>query len=471
MNPEPHYSEARGLLHLGTGSRRLQEAASARFTTNKESALTSTAPITIAFAGPGLSTPANTADLLNDWLGFGEPDEDGFYAPSDREVTLILPITTESLESEGLQNVLDWSEKAELPFIAVTDGSKGRKVTRLLDEADSTHQVTNVESKIISLLKDVEGEAVLVALWGDEGDEFTERLLSLADEAGIPAKDLTAGLDDLTFGPDDAAAPAAEPEPEPTPEPEPDPEAAPRRRRGRAAAPASDEAVEEEKPLTEEDVKPEVIPDVAAVRKRGSDTLKASAAAAAESLRAANSGTTNVSLAGKAAPISTVVTAFPTPADLEHRFTAHAPSPEKAELHVSVRDACLTLAKHVHATVPDGREKATALTKIEEVMFWANAGLARQNTAPIESVAAAPEKPVEAEQEAPKRGRGRPRKDGTPAQPRTEDDLKVSYLEDEEGLLRKRGRGRPRKGEKVVELSPAEVEAATADGRIEQDEE
>lgn len=32
--------------------------------------------------------------------------------------------------------------------------------------------------------------------------------------------------------------------------------------------------------------------------------------------------------------------------------------------------------------VPDGREKATAITKLEEFMMWANAGIARAGAAP-----------------------------------------------------------------------------------------
>ena len=37
-----------------------------------------------------------------------------------------------------------------------------------------------------------------------------------------------------------------------------------------------------------------------------------------------------------------------------------------------------TLAHHFNDVLPDGREKAVALTKIEEAMFWANASIARQ---------------------------------------------------------------------------------------------
>lgn len=36
-----------------------------------------------------------------------------------------------------------------------------------------------------------------------------------------------------------------------------------------------------------------------------------------------------------------------------------------------------TFASTIIDIVPDGREKSMALTKLEEVMFWANAGIAR----------------------------------------------------------------------------------------------
>jgi hypothetical protein len=39
---------------------------------------------------------------------------------------------------------------------------------------------------------------------------------------------------------------------------------------------------------------------------------------------------------------------------------------------------CLSLARFIDDTLPPGREKSLAITKLEEVMFWANAGLARQ---------------------------------------------------------------------------------------------
>lgn len=64
--------------------------------------------------------------------------------------------------------------------------------------------------------------------------------------------------------------------------------------------------------------------------------------------------------------------------ELKNRFRYHAPKDETTKQnHEFIREMCLELAKSISAVVPNGREQALALTKIEEVMFWANAGIAR----------------------------------------------------------------------------------------------
>jgi glucose-6-phosphate 1-dehydrogenase len=64
-------------------------------------------------------------------------------------------------------------------------------------------------------------------------------------------------------------------------------------------------------------------------------------------------------------------------ADLQKRFTYHAPKPDQPERYVALREKAKELATLVMTSVPAGREQATAITKIEEATFWANAGIAR----------------------------------------------------------------------------------------------
>jgi len=65
-------------------------------------------------------------------------------------------------------------------------------------------------------------------------------------------------------------------------------------------------------------------------------------------------------------------------ADIQNRFTYHPPAtPTRADQHRGMREACESFAHFLNSQVPEGREKSLAMTKLEEVMFWANAGLAR----------------------------------------------------------------------------------------------
>lgn len=65
-------------------------------------------------------------------------------------------------------------------------------------------------------------------------------------------------------------------------------------------------------------------------------------------------------------------------ADINHRFDFHpATTEEKRAEHGSVRHACRELAHQFDRDLPPGREKALAVTQLEQAMFWANAAIAR----------------------------------------------------------------------------------------------
>jgi hypothetical protein len=63
--------------------------------------------------------------------------------------------------------------------------------------------------------------------------------------------------------------------------------------------------------------------------------------------------------------------------DLENRFTYHAPKGDQANRYETIRQAGRNLAGIIDELAPDSREKSLAVTKLEEVVMWANASIAR----------------------------------------------------------------------------------------------
>lgn len=65
------------------------------------------------------------------------------------------------------------------------------------------------------------------------------------------------------------------------------------------------------------------------------------------------------------------------------RFTYHSvAAPAKIRALQDIRRTARALAHLVNVVVPEGREQATAITKLEEAVMWANAGIARQQDEP-----------------------------------------------------------------------------------------
>ena len=64
-------------------------------------------------------------------------------------------------------------------------------------------------------------------------------------------------------------------------------------------------------------------------------------------------------------------------AQIENNFTYHTPKEGQPEKYQSLRNQAKELAYLIDELVPNSREKSLAMTKLEEAIFWANAGIAR----------------------------------------------------------------------------------------------
>lgn len=62
---------------------------------------------------------------------------------------------------------------------------------------------------------------------------------------------------------------------------------------------------------------------------------------------------------------------------IENVFTYHPPKDEQVAKCAEIRKMAKELAYMIAELVPDSREKSLAMTKLEECVMWANAGIAR----------------------------------------------------------------------------------------------
>jgi len=404
--------------------------------------------LTLAFAGEGASTYQNTSSLLNDFLGV---EDDSL--PEGLDLRLIFPATKAHL-TKTLEGVLKWTEAIDVGYdVVVNDEGKSRAVSDVLEYANETIEAIDVSARLVQELASdkEEGEVYLVLSWGEDGDDISEELLEAAKDAGIPALDLSAGLDDLDFGEVDEGG-MAHTEPEPAPprsrrrrrEPESGHDAdpddrheqsttaaqhpdevdpAPRRRRGR---PRSLET--EEKPLEDEKAD-EPTPQRKARRSRAQEPADEAQA------------TGEVNEAADKAQASA--------GSLERKFNFHRANEVTVPKHERLRDETLALARIYEEIIPSeaAHEKHLAITQLEAAMMWAHAGVARYEGGenPDTTQVVGDEKPAE-QPSTGRRSPGKPRADGSPAQARTPADRAVMEVQDEVGNWAKKGRGRLPKG-------------------------
>lgn len=63
--------------------------------------------------------------------------------------------------------------------------------------------------------------------------------------------------------------------------------------------------------------------------------------------------------------------------DLNRRFTYYTPKEGQPETYKELRSIARELAATIYSTQEASRERSLAITKLEEAIMWANAGIAR----------------------------------------------------------------------------------------------
>lgn len=71
--------------------------------------------------------------------------------------------------------------------------------------------------------------------------------------------------------------------------------------------------------------------------------------------------------------------------ELINRFGYHRATADSAPKHARVRELFLEVANSLNVLIPDGRDKATAMTKLQEAMHWSNSAIAMENDVDTET--------------------------------------------------------------------------------------
>ena len=63
--------------------------------------------------------------------------------------------------------------------------------------------------------------------------------------------------------------------------------------------------------------------------------------------------------------------------EMTRRFSYHQPKGDQAKRYELIREKAKELAELIDSSCPDSREKALAMTNLEQASMWANASIAR----------------------------------------------------------------------------------------------
>lgn len=68
--------------------------------------------------------------------------------------------------------------------------------------------------------------------------------------------------------------------------------------------------------------------------------------------------------------------------DLDNIYRYHEPFGDQVTRYTVVREMAKALAEYIQDACPDSRERALAMTNLEQAVMWANASIARNEVPP-----------------------------------------------------------------------------------------
>ena len=152
-------------------------------------------PMTIGLLGSGEMKVEAAISLIEDLAEVADP------------VTVIVA-ADEKNWTPTLSGITEFLADNDVAFeLVIDDGSD--VPAEVTEAAQSTHKVARPAQKVVALLERAEGDKRLVVLWDDENEDAVKATERAVDR-GIKALDLTAGLEELTFD-GDADEPGVEP--------------------------------------------------------------------------------------------------------------------------------------------------------------------------------------------------------------------------------------------------------------------
>lgn len=158
--------------------------------------------LTFAVAGGGPANRQQILDALNDWLGYGPEDSDGYFESKDVEydkINLLLPLTDEQF-TDGVAAVYAWSSRADLDYTGIFDeheAATSRTVKGAKKHANDLIPADDVARVLVEQVAEHadDGDAYLLVFQEEDGsDPLAEAAAKHAFDQDVPVLNLSFAL-------------------------------------------------------------------------------------------------------------------------------------------------------------------------------------------------------------------------------------------------------------------------------------